>query len=178
MSLLSSNRILLKTISEKDFDGLFRLYSDQEVMKYFGRMPAKNKQEVTEVVKQNIQMKEEGTGVRYAAYIKDTADFVGIVTLKRYDSRNQRAEIDYMVAPEHQRKGLASEMLDLFLEEIYKKWNLERVSAYVFLENIPSCKLLEKYNFKKEGILRHWTCVNNIFYDSYSYSLISPDVRG
>lgn len=42
-------------------------------------------------------------------------------------------------------------------------------------ENDLSCKLLEKFNFKKEGILRHWTYVDDIFYDSYSYSLILSD---
>jgi len=177
LPLISSNRIILKNISGKDLDGLFRLYSDQEVMKFFGRTPAKSKQEVLEVIKQNIHMKEEGTGVRYAAYLKDKEDFVGIITLKRYNARNRRAEIDYIVSPEYQRKGLASEMLELFLEEVFREWNLERVSAYVFLENIPSWKLLEKFNFIREGILRHWTYVNGNFYDSYSYSLLSTEVK-
>lgn len=178
MSILSSNRLILKDISEKDLDRLFQCCSDQEVMKYFGRIPVKNKQEALEIIMQNIRMKEEETGVRYVAYLKDTDDFVGIITLKRYDTRNCRAEIDYIVSKEYQRKGFASEMLAVFLEEIFKKWRLERISAYVFLENTPSCKLLEKFNFKKEGILRNWTCVDNNFYDSYSYSLISSDFNG
>lgn len=177
MSLLTGERVILRDISERDLDGLFKLYSDSEVMKYFGRIPVKNKQEALEVITQNIRMKEEESGVRYVAYLKDTDDFIGIITLKRYDIRNLRAEIDYIVAPEHQRKGFASEMLDFFLVEVFKKWSLERISAFVFLENKPSCKLLEKSNFKREGILRHWTCVDNIFYDSYAYSLILPDVN-
>jgi len=178
MSFLTSERLVLKEISENDLEGLFELYSDQETMKYFGRLPVKSKQEALEVINQNVCMKEEKTGVRYVAYLKDTNKFVGIITLKRYDGRNRRAEIDYIVSPEHQRKGFASEMLAVFLEEVYKKWDLERISAYVFLENVPSCKLLEKFNFKKEGILRHWTFVDNHFYDSFSYSLISSETKG
>lgn len=108
----------------------------------------------------------------YAAYLKDMDVFVGIITLKRYDARNRRAEIDYIVAEEQQRKGFASEMVKFFLEDVFQKWRLERISVFLFLENEPSCKLLEKLNFNKEGILRHWTCVDDIFYDSYSYSLI------
>ncbi|MEK6461221.1 GNAT family N-acetyltransferase [Heyndrickxia faecalis] len=175
MPLLANNKIILRSISEKDLDGLFSLYANEEVMRFFGRMAAKNKQEVLKIIEQNIQMKKEGTGIRYAAYLKATDDFVGIITLKRYNARNMRAEIDYIVAPEHQRKGLATEMLGLFLNEIFNKWNLERISTYVFLENTASCKLLEKFNFTREGILRHWTCVNGKFYDSYSYSLLSSD---
>ncbi|MEH7108721.1 GNAT family N-acetyltransferase [Bacillus sp. JJ1764] len=177
MTILSSERLVLKSISDKDLNGLFELYSDQETMKYFGRSPIKSKQEALEVIMQNVRMKEEGTGVRYAAYLKDTNNFVGIITLKRYDARNHRAEIDYIVSPDSQRKGFASEMLSVLLEEIFLKWKLERISAYVFLENIPSCKLLEKFHFKKEGILRHWTLVDNKYYDSYSYSLISSETN-
>lgn len=174
---LSSNRLILKSISEIDLDGLFQCYSNQEVMEYFGRMPVKNKEEALEIINQNIQMEREKTGIRYVAYLKNTEDFVGIVTLKRYDSRNCRAEIDYIVIPEYQRKGYATEMLELFLQEIFNNWKLERITAYVFLENEPSCKLLERFNFKKEGILRQWTCVDNLFYDSYAYSFISSDLK-
>ncbi|MGX9135000.1 GNAT family N-acetyltransferase [Rummeliibacillus sp. JY-2-4R] len=175
MSQIMTERIKLEEVSEKDIDGIFTLYSDTEIMRYFGRTPISNKQEALEIILQNISMKDEGLGVRYSAYLKDTDVFVGIITLKRYDARNRRVEIDYIVAKEHQRKGLASEMLKLFLEDVFKKWRLERISAFVFLENEPSCKLLEKFNFNKEGILIHWTCVDDVFYDSYSYSLILSD---
>lgn len=175
MPLLLSERVKLEEVSEKDIDGIFTLYSDAEIMRCFGRAPISSKQEALEIILQNKRMNDEGLGIRYSAYLKDTDAFVGIITLKRYDERNRRAEIDYIVAKEHQKKGLASEMLKLFLDDVFKKWRLERISAFVFLENESSCKLLEKFNFNKEGILIHWTCVDDVFYDSYSYSLVLSD---
>ena len=48
-------------------------------------------------------MEKEKTGIRYVAYLKETEEFIGFITMKRYDSRNHRAEIDYIVLPEYQR---------------------------------------------------------------------------
>lgn len=177
MPLLVEKRIALREISEKDLDGIFKCYSNAEVMKDFGRTPIKNKQEALEIIKQNIMMKKERTGVRYVAYLKESEEFIGLITMKRYDTRNYRAEIDYIVLPEYQRKGFASEMLSDFINKVFDNWELERISAYVFLENIPSYKLLEKFRFKKEGILRNWIYEDGNFYDTSIYSLIQSDAN-
>jgi len=50
MPLLANNKIILRSISEKDLDGLFSLYANEEVMRFFGRMAAKNKQEVLKII--------------------------------------------------------------------------------------------------------------------------------
>ncbi|WP_121614246.1 GNAT family N-acetyltransferase [Mesobacillus foraminis] len=176
MTYILSDRIILKEITNNDVNGLFQCYSNQEVMKYFGREPVKDTKDVLEIIEQNIKMKEEGLGIRYVAYLKKTESFIGLVTLKRYNSKYCRGEIDYIVLPEYQRLGLASEILTLFLNEVFLTWKLERVSAYVFLNNIPSCKLLDKLKFKNEGVLRHWGRVNDVFYDAHSYSLLSSDI--
>lgn len=175
MALFVDKRIVLREISEKDLEGIFKCYSNAEVMVDFGRTPVINKDEALEIIKQNIFMKSEKSGIRYVAYLKETEEFIGLITMKRYDERNHRAEIDYIVLPEYQRKGFASEMVYDFLNKIFNNWKLERISAYVFLDNIPSYKLLEKFNFKKEGILRNWICEDGNFYDSYIYSLIQSE---
>lgn len=177
MSNISSKRLILRQIAEKDLKGMFDCYSNEEAMQTFGGNPLKDKKEVLEIINQNINMKKEKTGIRYVAYLKDTDILIGFVTLKKYNSKHCRGEIDYIVLPEHQGKGFATEVLTLFLNEIFTTWKLERVSAYVFLENIASCKLLEKLNFRNEGILRNWAHVKDSFYDTYSYSFLSADIK-
>lgn len=171
------NRIVLEEISEKDVNGVFQCYSNQETMEYFGVIPIQNKDEALDIIKRNIKMKEEQTGVRYIAKLKDTRQFVGLITMKRYNSIHFRAEIDYIVLPKYQRKGFASEMLSLFIIKLSENWELKRVSAYVDLDNYPSGKLLEKFGFNKEGILRSWVRNGDSFSDVYSYSFILTDSK-
>ncbi|MGJ9385973.1 GNAT family N-acetyltransferase [Salipaludibacillus sp. CF4.18] len=89
--------------------------------------------------------------------------FVRFITLKRYNSIHYRAEIDYIVLSEYQRKGISFDMVNLFLKHLSLDWKLKRVTAYVDLDNHASCKLLEKSNFKNEGILRSWVREGNLF---------------
>ena len=175
--MLFDSRIILEEISDDDVNGVFECYSNQEIMEYFGVKPIENKDEALNIIKRNIAMKEEQTGIRYIAKLKDTSEFVGLITMKRYNSIHFRAEIDYIVLPKYQRKGFASEMMKLFLMQVSESWELKRLSAYVDLVNQPSCKLLEKSGFTKEGILRSWVCDGHSFSDVYSYSFIFSDLK-
>ena len=47
-------------------------------------------------------------------------------------------------------RGVASEALGLFLEEIRERFGLERVGAFTFSENAASIRVLEKNGFHRE----------------------------
>ncbi|WP_163582563.1 GNAT family N-acetyltransferase [Gracilibacillus saliphilus] len=166
------DKIILEEISDNDINGLFTCYSNHEAMKSFGRKPIKTIEEATDILRESIKMKEEKTGVKYVAKIKDALDTVGFITLKRYNSTHSRAEIDYLVLPECQRKGVASKMVKLFLKDVANNWELERLTAYVDMDNYASARLLEKYNFVNEGILRSWVREGDEFHDVYSYRVL------
>ena len=140
-------------------------------------IPIEGKDEAIDIIKRNIEMKEEQSGVRYIAKLKDTRKFVGLITMKRYNSIHFRAKIDYIVLPKYKRKSFASKMLNLFLMQVSESWKLKRLLAYVDLDNQPSCKLLEKLNFIRKGILRSWVCDGDTFFDVYSYSFIFSDSK-
>ncbi|MFD2654732.1 GNAT family N-acetyltransferase [Gracilibacillus thailandensis] len=63
-------------------------------------------------------------------------------------------------------------MIKLFLEDVANNWELERLTAYVDMDNYASARLLEKYNFVNEGILRSWVREGDEFYDVYSYRVL------
>ncbi|MFD2654731.1 hypothetical protein [Gracilibacillus thailandensis] len=74
------DKIILEEICDNDINGLFTCYSNHEA---------------TDILRESIKMKEEKTGVKYVAKIKDALDTVGFITLKRYNSTHSRAEIDF-----------------------------------------------------------------------------------
>jgi len=52
----------------------------------------------------------------------------------------------------------------------FTKLNLNRIEAIVGCGNIPSLKLMEKYNFIKEGLLREHCYAANKYEDSVLFS--------
>ena len=65
-----------------------------------------------------------------------------------------------------------TEALKATLEFGFTQLNLHRIEALVADWNIPSVKLLQRYGFTKEGIMREDYCVNGKNEDSDCYSLL------
>ena len=169
-------KVNLKPISLTDLDDVMALYSDESAMHFFGRAITKDPNEVKKIIQSNINWNETKTGIRYVAY--DDKKFIGIITLKRYDERFKRAEIDYIVASNYRQKGYASAILKDFSTLVFSKWDLNRISAYVDPKNLASQRLLKKMGFLNEGYLRNWGISADGKGESlYVYSLIKEDLE-
>jgi len=68
-----------------------------------------------------------------------------------------------------------TEALEAVLEYGFENMKLNRVEALIAEYNIPSLKLLQRFNFQKEGVLRAHYYVDGIAEDSSMYALLSED---
>ena len=50
------------------------------------------------------------------------------------------------------RKGIATEAVTIFLQEISEKFQLETVGAFTFLNNVASIRVLEKNGFERKEV--------------------------
>lgn len=63
------------------------------------------------------------------------------------------AMISYCVFEEaFWRKGIATEAVTIFLQEISEKFQLETVGAFTFLNNVASIRVLEKNGFERKEV--------------------------
>tara|TARA_B100000315_G_scaffold39475_1_gene34329 strand:- start:1065 stop:1358 length:294 start_codon:yes stop_codon:yes gene_type:complete len=67
--------------------------------------------------------------------------------LVRLEKNNGSVTLHYLVAPEKRRRGLASKMLKLAINEIKNHWSKINLLAYTLPENIASKKSLENAGF-------------------------------
>ena len=67
---------------------------------------------------------------------------------------HRRAEIGYQIAEEYQNRGLMKEALIPIIDNGLNKMNLQRIEAYVGEENAASLRLMEIFEFKKEGLMK------------------------
>ncbi len=52
--------------------------------------------------------------------------------------------------------------------------NVHQLFANITSDNLISCALFEKFNFKKIGIKQDWILVNGAYKDEILYQLIKP----
>lgn len=75
---------------------------------------------------------------------------VGRANLKDIDQRGGYAEVGYRVAHACTGQGLATQALTHLIRVARQRWQLERLEAYAFADNIGSQKVLARCGFAQE----------------------------
>ena len=62
------------------------------------------------------------------------------------------ADVGYRVGQAHVGRGVASAATRYLMALAYEEWRLKQLRAYVIVDNVASCRVLEKNGFVKIGI--------------------------
>ena len=90
----------------------------------------------------------------------------------------QTGQIGYWMGEQFAGRGLMHEALLLVVDYAFVSLQLHRIEAACIPNNERSIRLLEKSGFKREGLLRSYLRINNVWQDHYLYSLIAPGQTG
>ena len=166
-----TSRLILQPITPAVIHDLYNTKSKEEIISFFGFDEAgynhfKN-------------MHEQGMETyRISAFFfllidKETHQPIGECGFHTWNKTHCRTELFYLLRDDKfKQKGLMTEALKATLEFGFTQLNLHRIEALVADWNIPSVKLLQRYGFTKEGIMREDYCVNGKNEDSDCYSLL------
>lgn len=67
------------------------------------------------------------------------------------------------------------EALEAVIDFGFENMGLNRIEAVVYPENDASMNVLQKHNFKKEGLLEEYTFYRDKFQDLYMFSLLKKN---
>lgn len=89
--------------------------------------------------------------------------------------RHERAEVGYRINKPFRKQGFMSEAFEGILQYGFEEMKLNRIEALISPDNIPSIKLVEKYAFQKEGLLREHYNHKGVLHDSVIYALLKSE---
>lgn len=87
--------------------------------------------------------------------------------------KGHRAEIGYWLAKPYWGQGIMSLVVRHACEVAVREWQLARITAIVFENNLASVRVLEKNGFEHEARLRKYFKRDGIFSDAFLYARIS-----
>lgn len=147
-SLFETPRLRIRTFVESDFEILFELDSDPEVMKYISGGRPMTSDEVRATLQRIIAKYTEWKvyGV-WAAEKKDSNEFIGWFSLKPLPGTSE-IEIGYRLLKSHWGQGFATEGAKVLLDYGLGVLGLKKVVAITNIENDPSKKVLQKIGLK------------------------------
>ena len=174
---LSSPRLRLREVRDDDAAALFAIHSDARVMRYWSYPAwtelAQAEQKIADIQRQRRELDM----LVWAIADADTDLLIGSSAIFYMDLTQARAEIGYSLHPDWQGRGLASEALQLVLGYVFNELGLRRVEADIDPRNLPSCRLVERFGFVREGLLRERWHVNDEICDSAIYGLLRQDFK-
>lgn len=82
-----------------------------------------------------------------------------------------------VIRKEYQNKGVMTEVLDVVLDFGFHTLRLNRIVGDIFAGNEGSRRLMERFGFKKEGVLRQTDFDGEKYHDTVVYSLLQAEYR-
>lgn len=171
--VLETERLILRRIESKDAEVFYKLYSDYEVMKYFGKEMFTSFKQAEEKVNIEVTAFNNKVAIRWAITLKPDDVMIGSGGFWKISKEHYRAEIGYDLLPEFRGKGIMTEAVKAMIEFGFGKMKLHSIEANTDPENLPSNKMLEKLGFKLEGNFKENFFFNGKFLDTFTYSLIN-----
>jgi ribosomal-protein-alanine N-acetyltransferase len=141
-------RLRLRPFVPGDFEELFRLYSDPEVMRYIGQ-GVRTPEETEQGLNRGLgHWRDRGFGM-WAAYDKASGKFVGRCGIQPLHDTGQ-VELGYALHQEFWGRGLATEASLAALRFGFHTIGLERIVAIARPENMASRHVMEKVGMTYE----------------------------
>ncbi|AZA84871.1 GNAT family N-acetyltransferase [Chryseobacterium lactis] len=152
--ILETERLILRKLEDTDFERMFLMDSDPEVMKYLGK-PVTSVEESKEGIRMiQKQYKENGVG-RLAVIEKESGLMIGWSGLKLLrepiNGHVNTLDLGYRFIPEFWGKGYAMETAKASLDYGFNELGAETIYAYADSGNTGSNYILKKLGFKNTG---------------------------
>ncbi|MFZ4057739.1 MAG: GNAT family N-acetyltransferase [Ferruginibacter sp.] len=151
---ISTDRLELRKLQIDDFPNLFTLWNNKELLKFTYHVFTPTLEDSKERVRQIINWY---SSMNYSLgpfliYAEDV--FVGFCGLDFKSAALKEYELYYIISPNHQQKGYASEAAKALVDVGFSYLNAERIAAEAVVDNASSCRILEKLGMQLEGKMR------------------------
>lgn len=172
LPVITTDRVVLRWISEDDIDGLYEVFSDPQVMRYWSTVPLTNREAAAALQREIAAGNENNSMFKWGLALRESNSVIGTTTLFNLNLDNGRAEIGYAMASARWGKGYMNEALRALVGHAFDVMNLRRLEADVDPRNAASIRTLERLGFQREGFLRERWHVNGEIQDAIFYGLL------
>ncbi|XP_061992358.1 uncharacterized protein LOC133710330 [Rosa rugosa] len=163
--------ITLRHLGLSDIDDFMVWGTDEKVSRFCTWEPYASKEEGLNYIKDKILPHPW-----YRAICLDGRPVGAILVTPNSGNDRCRAEIGYVLGSKYWGKGIATRAVKMVVDTIFKEWtHLERLEAFVDVENVGSQRVMEKAGFQREGVLRKNYIVKGRTIDEVVFSILSTE---
>jgi RimJ/RimL family protein N-acetyltransferase len=146
-------RVRLRPLGERDVAALVAYRSDPDVCRWvpFAPMGVDVVRERLASQWTRLELAGEGDVVEVGVELMATGELVGDVMLRWSSEVHRRAEVGYVLNPEHQGNGYATEAVHGLLHVAFDDLGLHRVTASICAPNTASVAVATRLGLREES---------------------------
>jgi RimJ/RimL family protein N-acetyltransferase len=150
---LRTERLLLRPLTEADFDDLFAFQSDPAVTRYV-MYDARDRAGMRAALVAKLRETEllrDGDALSLAVTVPPGTTVIGELNLFLRSTVHRTAELGYVFHPAYHGRGYAREAAREMLRVAFEEFRLRRVIARCDERNTASWRLMEKLGMRREA---------------------------
>lgn len=148
--MIETERLILREMTEDDFDALYKVLSDSDIMNHYPY--TFDEKRVRGWINKNIERyRIYGFGL-WAVCLKETGEMIGDCGLTMQIINGEiKPEIGYHIRKDRQRKGYAKESAIAVRDWTFKNTPFNVIYSYMKYTNMPSIRTAIAYGCKPVG---------------------------
>ena len=166
--VIETKRLLIRKVLMDDAEGIFGLRTNEAAMKYIKKPKLLSIDDAKELIKKM----NEPDRIQWGITLRKENKIIGTIGFHRVEKEHYRAEVGYMLHPDHWNTGIMSEAITIVIDHGFNKMQLHSIEAIINPDNDVSRKLLKKFGFIKEAYFKENFFFEGKFFDSEVYSLV------
>ncbi|KQL51220.1 alanine acetyltransferase [Heyndrickxia shackletonii] len=175
--VIETDNYYLRGLTLEDAANMFPFMSDHETMKYITPHPVRTIKELEASILRNLENFKQKKEIPWSIVHKQNNQVVGMFRFHKLHTWHQKVEMGVVIHKDFQKKGVMTEILPEILEFGFNTLGLNRIVGDIFADNEGSKRLMEKFGFHKDGVLRETDFDGERFYDTVVYSMLKSEYR-
>ena len=150
---IETERLLLRPYEPSDLDAVRDLMSREDVVRYLYQ-PVLGDAEAHEMLDRKIPcrvIEHDGDRISLIVLERGTGALVGDAMLALESEEHRVGEVGYIVHPDHQGRGYATEVAERLLGIGFEVLGLHRIIGRLEARNGASARVLEKLGMRREA---------------------------
>lgn len=172
---LSSRRLSLCWVDHADVAGIYEIFSDPKVIRYWNRTIFTHQDDAHIYIEDIHHGFSDGKLFQWGVCLKGSQHLIGICTLNDISPAQGRANVGFAISSKYWGNGYGREAMNRLIKHSFDELGLRRLEADVDPHNTVCLKSLESMGFKREGYLRQRWQIGSELQDSVMLGLLKSD---
>jgi len=173
---INEGNLFLRKISKTDAEFFFKSLNEKNLTNYLSLGPFKSLEHSRGLIKNYLKYWDKFFQFNYIIELHDVNKFkIGSISLWNVNWQHQRTQIGIWLIPSFWGKGLGEKSVNLIKKVAFNHLKMNRLEAYIAIENERSISLFEKCGFNKEGILNQYLLFKGKFHNAVILVFLKRD---